>query len=106
MIAAVFAAYFLLTPKNGSMNNVVAEANRAETRRTVNMLNDLQEIKIDTNVFKDPVFSSLREEDTTLPEYTLGVKNPFKPLPTSTREELLAEEEETSEEEEIVEIVL
>ena len=107
MVAFIFGAYFLLTPNQGSVISEVAQANRAETQRTVNMLNDLQDIKIDTTIFEDPTFTSLRDEESNLPEYEIGKVNPFEPLPTSTRRTLSDDElPQESDEDEVIEIVL
>jgi len=43
-------------------------------------LNSLNVIRLDDSIFKDPVFGSLSDFGTPLPEPTPGRRNPFAPV--------------------------
>ena len=47
----------------------------------LSLLNQVRSLKIDTALFKDPVFLSLQDYSVAIPTENVGRPNPFAPLP-------------------------
>ena len=45
------------------------------------LLNQMQSLKINTSLFKDPGYNTLIEHPVVIPPVTVGRPNPFAPLP-------------------------
>ena len=88
LVTLIFSVYLLFTPQADTISLDIAEANRAEVNRTVNMLRDVKKITIKKEIFSDELFTSLKETKVNLPQYELGKSNPFNPLATSTVENI------------------
>jgi hypothetical protein len=47
----------------------------------LNLLNQIQSLKIDTSLFKDPGYQNLEDYSVTIPSEPVGRPNPFLPYP-------------------------
>jgi hypothetical protein len=47
----------------------------------LSLLNQVRSLKIDTALFKDPIFLSLQDYSVSIPPENVGRPNPFAPLP-------------------------
>ncbi len=50
----------------------------------VTILNQIQNIRIDTSLFKDASYQSLQDYSVSIPEQGVGRPNPFEPIPGFT----------------------
>lgn len=48
------------------------------------LLSQLNSLKIDSEIFTNPVYKSLNDYTNTIPPLTQGKKNPFAPFPGTT----------------------
>jgi len=51
--------------------------------RILSLLKQIKSLKIDTDIFDDPSYSTLRDYSVAIPEENVGRVNPFAPLPGS-----------------------
>jgi hypothetical protein len=49
--------------------------------QVLTLLNQIQSLKIDTSIFSDPGFLTLRDYSVAIPPESVGRSNPFAPLP-------------------------
>ena len=56
------------------------EANAASSR-ILNLRRQIESLKIDTALFKDPAYMSLQDYTVEIPEISVGRPNPFAPIP-------------------------
>lgn len=47
----------------------------------LSLLNQIQSLRIDTELFKDPVYRSLQDYSVDIPSENVGRPNPFAPVP-------------------------
>lgn len=47
----------------------------------LSLLNQIQSLRIDTSLFKNPAYQTLRDYTVPIPELNVGRTNPFAPLP-------------------------
>ncbi|MEI7463553.1 MAG: hypothetical protein WCK03_04145 [Candidatus Taylorbacteria bacterium] len=86
LIVASAIAYFYYESSNTVTNSgleTTAETTDAQAAgaRVLSLLNQIKSIKIDTTVFKDPSYLSLRDYSVEIPQDNVGRSNPFAPLP-------------------------
>ncbi len=86
IIIVLFIAYSFIKPDpNIATPSVVSEAPIAElsaSRDIIALLVDLKAIKIQKDFFSDPVFRSLQDFSTPVPDEPRGRANPFAPVGT------------------------
>jgi hypothetical protein len=64
-----------------SFETVTANADaEAVGSRVLSLLNQIRSLKIDTTVFKDPAYMSLRDYSVAIPQEDVGRENPFAPI--------------------------
>ncbi len=69
---------------NSSLETTAASADaQAVGGRVLSLLNQIRSLKIDTSVFKDPSYQTLRDYSVQIPQEDVGRPNPFAPLPGS-----------------------
>lgn len=96
-IALIVGAYFLFVKKDAPSDTVSASASSAKgagssivsIREIERIGRQLEKVEIDTAFFSDPVFESLVDFRTVIPEEPVGKQNPFAPsgaLDTSSGE--------------------
>ena len=49
--------------------------------QVLGLLNQIQSLKIDTSIFTDPGYNTLRDYSVAIPPVNVGRPNPFAPLP-------------------------
>ena len=50
-------------------------------QRVLNLLNQIKSLRIDTTMFSDPVYKTLRDYTVAIPQENVGRANPFAPIP-------------------------
>ncbi len=86
IIVAVAIAYFFYmgnkAPSGQSLleTQVTPEANAASSR-ILALLNQIRSLKIDTEIFDDPVYQTLIDYSVAIPDVPVGRLNPFAPIP-------------------------
>ena len=88
VIAIIVAiVYFYYTGKSndsGTDTVSLAQSNaedQAIGARVLALLNQINSLKIDTSIFKDPGYLTLRDYSVTIPPVDVGRSNPFAPIP-------------------------
>lgn len=88
IIAMVGLAYFYFasnsTPSNSSSIVGTDSATAQAGTRVLNLLNQVQSLKLDTTFFKDPGYNTLVDYSVEIPPVNVGRPNPFAPLPGYT----------------------
>lgn len=84
VVVVLFIAYSFIKPDgNTATPAVVSEAPIAElsaSRDIIALLVDLKAIKIQKDFFGDPIFRSLQDFSTPVPDEPRGRVNPFAPV--------------------------
>lgn len=79
--------YFQGTPNDDATSSLTSvgtdgSANAQEVgARVINILNQINSLKIDGEIFSDPAYMTLVDYTITVPEQNVGRPNPFAPLP-------------------------
>ncbi len=63
-----------------SQTDNVSASNQAIGTRVLDLLNQIRTLRIDTSIFKDPAYSTLRDYSVAIPPQGVGRQNPFAPL--------------------------
>jgi hypothetical protein len=83
MLAVAGIAYFYYSGSNSqtasSFNQTTDEGQQAGAM-VLNLLNQIQSLKIDNSLFKDPAYLTLQDYTVQIPEIPIGRTNPFAPL--------------------------
>lgn len=78
-------AYFYYqgsTPSTSStLTQAPSAADQAIGTRVLDLLNQIRTLRIDTSIFKDPAYATLRDYSVAIPPQDVGRVNPFAPLP-------------------------
>ena len=84
LLVVVFIGYSFFFKKDNDGGALVSSqingASGGIAQEFLILLQRLHDIKLDTAVFSNPVFNSLRDEGTELVPQVRGRKNPFAPL--------------------------
>lgn len=84
LLVVVFIGYsFFFKKDDGGVlvsKGVVGGAGGGAAGEFLVLLQRLHDLTLDTSIFSDPIFNSLRDESTELIPQTRGRKNPFAPL--------------------------
>ncbi|HTK33384.1 MAG TPA: hypothetical protein VL335_02460 [Candidatus Paceibacterota bacterium] len=84
IIAAVVLGYYFFasnaTPAATSLQST-DNATAAVGVRVLNLLNQIQSLKIDTKLFQDTGYSTLVDYSVVIPPVNVGRPNPFAPIP-------------------------
>lgn len=78
--------YFYITgkPSDSSVSSLetgesATDAQLAGTR-VLNLLNQINSLKIDSTIFESPAYKSLIDYSVAIPERSIGRQNPFAPI--------------------------
>ena len=85
IIIAAIIGYFYYegsTPVTNSSLQTTAASDDAQAvgARVLALLNQIRSLKIDTSIFKDPSYMTLRDYSVAIPQENVGRPNPFAPL--------------------------
>ena len=86
LVIAVFIAYSVLFKKDKGADLLISQsvsgvdAESTVVREFLALLNTLNNLSLDTSIFRDSVFNSLRDESVQLIDEPRGRRNPFAPL--------------------------
>lgn len=80
LLATLALGYFIFMSNNGAVNNndQVVNSIAIESQQFVTLLNELKEVEIDSSIFSDPRFSSLRNHSLPIEPEAVGRDNPFE----------------------------
>jgi len=86
IIAAALIGYFYYegSAPSASSSLLTASANPSASgigQQVLGLLSQIQSLRIDTALFKDPGYLTLRDFSVTIPPQNVGRSNPFAPLP-------------------------
>ncbi len=86
VIVAAGIAYFYYegfpSPDSSSLQASSDEASVGT--QVLDLLNQIRSLKIDTSLFSDPAYLTLRDYTVQIPPENVGRTNPFAPLPGET----------------------
>lgn len=86
IVVVALIAYFYYEstiPVSNSGLQTTTETSDAQAAgmRVLSLLNQIRSLKIDTSIFKDPAYLTLRDYSVAIPQENVGRPNPFAPLP-------------------------
>ncbi len=86
IIIVALIAYFYYEGSKPAANSVlVSSAADIDAQqvgvRVLNLLNQIQSLRIDTTLFSDPSYQTLRDYSVAIPQQNVGRSNPFAPIP-------------------------
>lgn len=88
MVSIVVVAFLLFfyfsgkdTPEGTLTLDQSSPQSSADAARILNLLNQIQSLRIDTSLFKATAYQTLVDYSVTIPEVPVGRPNPFAPLP-------------------------
>ena len=85
VIVLAIVGYFYVQGSNSSSTSssgLVADQQGGDVGLAeVNLLNQIQNIKIDTALFQNPAYLSLVDHTVAIPAQAVGRPNPFAPIP-------------------------
>ncbi len=89
VLSLAFLGYYVFIQKDTSSlaleGNAVSQELFANVQKYGERRNQLDQIKLDTSIFSDELFLSLKGYPREIPDQTIGRKNPFdKSNPTKT----------------------
>jgi len=82
VVAAV--GYFYVNGSGAGSSSTLSatsDANAAVGAQVLGLLNQIQSLRIDTTIFNDPGYKTLRDYSVVIPPVNVGRPNPFAPLP-------------------------
>ncbi|MDP4020734.1 MAG: hypothetical protein Q8P58_01685 [Candidatus Adlerbacteria bacterium] len=80
VILAAFVYFMFLSGPPGEVAVVTQDETSSVSRELIITLSNLNTIRLDDSVFKDPVFLSLSDFGVQIPLQNVGRRNPFAPL--------------------------
>lgn len=85
IIVVAFLVFFYFsgseTPESASTLEQSMPGGATEAARVLNLLNQIQSLRIDTSIFEATAYQTLVDYTVTIPEVPVGRPNPFAPLP-------------------------
>jgi hypothetical protein len=83
IVAAV--GYFYLSGSSATPNGALLSSSGPDSAvvgaQDLALLQQIQSLKIDTSIFSDPGYRTLRDYSVAIPSVNVGRPNPFAPLP-------------------------
>ncbi len=84
VVIAVIGYFYYSGKSQGSDTSLLVATPNAEEQavgaRVLSLLNQIQSLHIDTTIFKNPAYQSLRDYTVSIPALNVGRYNPFAPL--------------------------
>ena len=85
IVVALIAYFYYEGSKSASNSNLVSTPADVDAQqvgvRVLNLLNQIKSLKIDTTLFSDPSYQTLRDYSVAIPQQNVGRSNPFAPIP-------------------------
>ena len=85
IIGAVIVTYIAISKGPTETDSLLQSQASPEativSARILNLLNQIQSLKIDTTLFKDPAYQTLVDYSVPIPPVDVGRPNPFAPIP-------------------------
>ena len=83
VVAAI--GYFYFTGSSAPASSTLVSSPESDSAavgaQVLSLLNQIQSLKIDTAIFSDPGYQTLRDYSVAIPPVNVGRPNPFAPLP-------------------------
>ncbi|KKW35644.1 hypothetical protein A2852_02005 [Candidatus Adlerbacteria bacterium RIFCSPHIGHO2_01_FULL_54_23] len=81
VIAAVIAlGYFWYASSDAGPLLSIPQAPSPASQEILLTLGNLRQIVLDPSLFEDPIFTSLVDSSTSIPQESVGRRNPFAPI--------------------------
>ena len=85
IILAAIIAYFYYIGGNTAANSSLETSQETSDAqlagsRVLSLLNQIKSLKIDTSLFSDPTYQTLRDYTVAIPQEEVGRPNPFAPI--------------------------
>ncbi|MDP4020989.1 MAG: hypothetical protein Q8P58_03045 [Candidatus Adlerbacteria bacterium] len=80
VILAAFVYFMFLSGPSEEVTVVTQDETSNVSRELIITLSNLNTIRLDDSIFKDPVFLSLSDFGVQIPLQNVGRRNPFAPL--------------------------
>jgi len=80
VIAAIAYFYFYGSNNQSSGLSATSDNNALVGARVLGLLGQIQRLRIDTTLFTDPGYKTLRDYSVVIPPVSVGRPNPFAPL--------------------------
>lgn len=81
-VALALAVWYSLTSSSGGAAILSAEGGAGPGQEVVDILRQLDAVKLDGTIFSEPAFVSLKDFSTQIVPEPVGRQNPFAPLDT------------------------
>jgi len=85
IIIVAIVGYFYLSGSSAPASSTLVQSSGSDSEavgaQVLTLLNQIQSLKIDTSIFSDPGFLTLRDYSVAIPPENVGRANPFAPLP-------------------------
>jgi hypothetical protein len=84
VVAIALLVYFYWSGSQATESITLEEidgSNQAVGMKVLNLLNEINALRIDNEFFKDPAYQTLRDYTVEIPTLPVGRSNPFSPVP-------------------------
>lgn len=83
VVVIILTLVYFYTQGGSSSSNSLLVSSSAGTigSAELSLLNQLSSLKLDTKIFRDPVYLSLQDYSVQVPTQNVGRPNPFAPIP-------------------------
>ena len=85
IIIVAVVGYFYLSGSSAPASSGLVQSSGSDSAvvgtQVLTLLNQIQSLKIDTSLFTDPGYQTLRDYSVAIPQVNVGRANPFAPLP-------------------------
>lgn len=90
IVSVLIGGYFYFSGGTPSSDTGLLEINQTSeatvvAARVLSLLNQIKSLNIDTSIFSDPAYQTLRDYSVVIPPQNVGRANPFAPLSGSSR---------------------
>jgi hypothetical protein len=85
IIIIAVVGYFYLSGSSAPASSALVQSSGSDSEavgsQVLSLLNQIQSLNIDTSLFTDPGYQTLRDYSVAIPPVAVGRPNPFAPLP-------------------------
>jgi hypothetical protein len=87
IVAAVLVGYFYYSGNSSSSTGSLLSSSSPDATsdaigvQVLGLLNQIQSLRIDSTLFADPAYQTLRDYSVQIPPQNVGRANPFAPIP-------------------------